>query len=92
MAPRLMRLLALCALLGSTACAGDTEGMRCESNGDCDDGQVCAALATCAGDDCPAICGRPCADTADCDSGEICAETSSTDARICQDSRTIDDF
>lgn len=92
MGPTLKPLLVVFALLGLSACGGDTEGMRCESDGDCDDGQICAALATCAEGDCPAICGRPCTGPDDCESGELCAETSSADARICQNSFIFEDF
>jgi len=79
--------------VGMLACGGDTEGAECESADDCDDGQVCAALATCApGASCPAICGVPCEVDADCSEGEICAETTGSSPTVCQDSRVIEDF
>ena len=86
-------LLALgLALAVLTGCGGDSEGMRCDGDGDCDDGQICAQLATCAGEDCPAICGRPCSTVEDCEDGEVCAEVSGSGGRICQDSRDETDL
>jgi hypothetical protein len=90
----LIRNAVLVALLGLglAGCGGDSAGKRCATASDCDDGQICAALATCAGGSCPSICGHPCGTSDECAEGEICAETSAVDARICQRSRTIDDL
>lgn len=88
----MIRSTFMALLLCLAACGGDTEGAECESADDCDDGQVCASLATCVGGDCPAICGRPCATDDECEEGEICAETTGSSPDTCQDSRVISDF
>jgi len=89
-----VRNLFFAALLaiGTAACAGDTEGMECESDDECEDGQICASLVGGCGDEgCPGICGVPCDTEEDCSSGRVCAETSGSAGRICQDSRTLGD-
>lgn len=85
-------LLACALAFAVVGCGGSDEGAECASSDDCDDGLVCASLATCVGGDCPAICGRPCAEDADCAEGEICADTTGSSPPICQASREGIDF
>ncbi len=54
-------------------CDDGRDGLLCDSDESCDDGDICLAqVDNCDGNDCWGTCERECSQPSDCEGGEIC--------------------